>query len=281
MPNELNHIRSVDRAISVLKIFTARRFELSGAEVARQVGLSVTTTHRLLKSLCQNGFLSRNEKTLKFSIGSEMFRIGNLFLLSSDLVTVLTPIVRQLNEMTNESISISVRDEDYITIIMREESKFSVGLHLHIGSILPAHATSVGKALLSELSDTQVDHLYPDESFRIVTPKTIRTRTQLKQELERIRASGVAFSREEAFQGDIAIASLIRDATGKAIAAIAIGVPVFRMNKKKEAVITKLVVLAADLISYRLGYQGKHIQHTDFAGIRAWWEQQQDIMREQ
>jgi hypothetical protein len=42
-----------------------------------------------------------------------------------------------------------------------------------------------------------------------------------------------------------------------------------------------LVVLAADLISYRLGYQRKHIQHTDFAGIRAWWEQQQDIMREQ
>ncbi len=278
MPSELNHIRSVHRAVSVLKTFTARQHELSGAEVARLTGLSVTTTHRLLACLMKDGLLSRNEKTLKFTIGPEMFRIGSIFLFASNLVTAADPIVRELNEMTNEAISVAVRDQDYVTIILREESKFSVALIVHIGSILQAHATSVGKALLSELTDDEIDRLYPEALPRI-TSKTIQTRTELKRELGRIRVSGIAFSREEAAQGDVAIASLIRDTSGRAVASVAIGVPVFRLNKRKESILAELVSMAAGLISYRLGYQGKVVK--DFAAVRAWWNVRKSIFKDE
>jgi len=268
---ESNYVRSVCRTISILKSFTTSECKLSGAELARKVGLSVTTVHRLLACLSAGGFVARDNTTLKYSIGPEMYRIGNLFLLSSNLATVAAPIAKSIKDMTNEGVSISILIHDTIMTVLREESEFSLGLHLHIGSLLPAHATSSGKALLCDLTEAEIDNLYPEENLPTRTKKTLSTKTHLKQELELVRAAGIAFCREESYEGVIAIASPIRDTTNKVVASVSISVPIFRINKLKETTYSELISIAAGVISYQLGYQSKYITITNLEGMYSWW----------
>ena len=264
-------VRSIDRAISILKCFSLHRLELSGAEVAQEVGLSVTTAHRILSCLSKGGFVTRNERTLKYTVGPEIYRIGNLFMFSLDLTRIAEPVVKLLNEMTGEVVNVAIRNEDVIFILLREESKFPIALRLYAGTTLPAHATSLGKALLSELSADELDKVYPSNTLSRLTDKTITDKANLKRELDSIRRTGLAFSREETHEGSMAVATLIRNAAGKAIAALSIGVPIYRMSIQKESILSQLVIMAADLISYRLGYQVKPNTITDSEALVTWW----------
>lgn len=91
---------------------------------------------------------------------------------------------------------------------------------------MPAHCTAIGKALLADLTDEQVETLLPErlpsEAFN-----TITDRAELLADLERVRAIGVAYDREELTVGISAVGAAIRDA-GRVVAALIIPVPTAR-----------------------------------------------------
>ena len=91
--------------------------------------------------------------------------------------------------------------------------------------MLPAYASAMGKAFLSELSEAELESLYPEERLTPRTPKTIATKRELKLDLQQIRKTGVSFNPEGAHVGVEAAGSLIRNASGKAVAALSISVP--------------------------------------------------------
>jgi len=264
-------INSIVKAIKILNCFRPEELELSAVQISKKLDMPLTTTIRILTTLTNHRMLERKKLNRKYTIGPEMYRLGSFFLMSADLIQVADPVVKELNEITKEVVTVAIRDQDKIIIILREESKFSIALHIHPGSVLPAHTTSMGKAFLSELTEHEIEKLYSEEILVKRTAKTIATKTELKLELERIRQTGVSFSHEESHQGNIGVASLIRDASGKSIASIAIGVPVFRINETIESKLATLIRMAASLISYRLGYHEIAAPVTDIEQIRSWW----------
>ncbi len=261
-----------------MSCFRPEKLELSAVEISQELNMPLTTTSRILATLTNHRILERKKLNKKYSIGPEMYRLGSFFLMSADFIQVADPVVKVLNEITKEVVTVAIRDQDKIIIILRAESKFSIALHIHPGSVLPAHTTSIGKAFLSELTEQEIDNLYPEEILMKRTAKTIATRTELKLELERIRQTGMSFSHEESHQGNIGVASLMRDVSGKSIAGIAIGVPVFRINETIESKLTTLIHMAASLISYRLGYHAIAPSVTDIEQIRSWWGKNGPIM---
>jgi DNA-binding IclR family transcriptional regulator len=133
----------------------------------------------------------------------------------------------------------------------------------------------MGKAFLSESTEAELDSLYPEEKLRPVTAKTIATKTELKRRLEEIRKTGVSFGREESYEGVAAVASLIRDASGKPVVGMAIPVPIYKMNEANRERLATLVRLGCSLVSYRLGYQDTVYPVRDIEEIRSWWKQNQ------
>ncbi|MFC1904108.1 IclR family transcriptional regulator, partial [Chloroflexota bacterium] len=134
------------------------------------------------------------------------------------------------------------------------------------------HTTSVGKALLSELSDEEIDKIYPEEKLEPLTSKTITNKTELKRRLKQIKETGVAIAKEEARNGVWAVSSVIRDSTGRCTAALSISTPLIRMNEKRLESFVGLVKLGAGLISYRLGYRGLSNPVTNLEDIFSWWD---------
>lgn len=268
-----NSIKSLLKAVSVLKSFTPDELELGGAEISRKVGIPKTTAHRMLTSLSEGGLLEQNGKTGKFRIGPALYTLGSLYLSTTDILIAAKPVIETVNDLTKETVNISILDRNNITLIMKEESKHAFRLATHIGSIIHAYASAMGKALLSELTEAEIDSLYPEEKLPPLTNKTISTKTELKRELEQIRKTGIAFDREGSYEGVEAIGSVTRNANGKAAAAMSIAVPVFRMNEANRKRLTTLVRLGVSLISYRLGYQDTQYPVRDIKEIYSWWKQ--------
>ncbi|MBA7694124.1 Transcriptional regulator KdgR [subsurface metagenome] len=268
-----NSIKSLLKAVSVLKSFTPDELELGTAEISRKLGIPKTTAHRMLTSLSEGGLLEQNGKTGKFRIGLSLYTLGSLYLKTTDICIAAKPVIETVNDLTKETVNISILDRNNITLIMKEESKHAFRLATHIGSIIHAYASAMGKALLSELTEAEIDSLYPEEKLPPLTNKTISTKTELKRELEQIRKTGIAFDREGSYEGVTAIGSVTRNANGKAAAAMSIAVPVFRMNEANRKRLTTLVRLGVSLISYRLGYQDTQYPVRDIKEIYSWWKQ--------
>lgn len=268
-----NFNKSVLKAISVIKSFTPIDFELSAADIARKVGIPLTTAHRTLATLTGSGLLEQSKKKGKYKIGLALYAIGNLYLTTTDIFKATKPVSEIISGLTSETVSLGIRDKGNVILVMREESEHALRLTRHIGSPLPAYASSMGKALLSELTEAEIDSLYPEEKLLPLTQKTIPTKKQLKLELEQIRKTGIAFNREESYEGVEAIASIIRNASGRAVAAIGIPVPILRLDKTKRERLVTLVSMGARLASHRLGYQDASNPVLGIQEIRSWWEQ--------
>jgi DNA-binding IclR family transcriptional regulator len=133
----------------------------------------------------------------------------------------------------------------------------------------------MGKAFLSELSDTELDMYYPEERLIQRTQKTIASKTELKLQLEQIRKSGISYTRGEGTEGMEGIASLIRDSSGKAVAAMSVHLPVFKANNSSRKKLSLLIKKACSLISYKMGYQGDKDPVRDIRELRSWWEETQ------
>lgn len=266
------YTRSVERVVAVLKCFTPDTRELGVSQISRRASIPKATTHRILVTLTKDGLLERNNKTGNYRIGPELYILGSVYLSTTDIVSAAEPVTKVLNDLTGETVHVSIFDRGNVLMIMKEESKHVFRVSQRIGTIVPAYTSAMGKAFLSELTKAELDDLIPEERLKPITPKTIATKTKLKRELEQIRNSGVSIDKEGTFEAIIGTGALIRDDTGRAVAAIGIPFPTFRLNQAGSERIQNLVKMGASLISYRLGYQDTDNPIRSVEEIRAYWK---------
>ncbi|MFC7644981.1 IclR family transcriptional regulator C-terminal domain-containing protein [Streptosporangium lutulentum] len=119
-----------------------------------------------------------------------------------------------------------------------------------IGMLLPAHATSGGKALLAELPEEELRALYPRGVSTEVS--AIGDLAALRRELDGVRRRGYAVNSEESERGVRAVGVCVRDGAGRAVAAAAIAVPSVRWPKRRLAELAAPLAAAAARISAAL-----------------------------
>src|SRR4029077_14986337 len=99
-----------------------------------------------------------------------------------------------------------------------------IDLDLHVGARLPAYCTAMGKAILAFLPADQREDLIARIDFAPRGPKTLTDPVAFREELGRIRESGVALNDEELAYGLRSIASPICSQSGEAVAALNLAV---------------------------------------------------------
>jgi len=275
--NSANTSTSLLKAVRVLQCFSFNEPELGIADILRKVDMPRTTVHRILSSLLNTNLLERDNKSGRYRIGPALYMMGSLYLGTTDIITAAEPVTRLINELTGEYVKLSVFDRGNIVVIKKEESRNGFRYYHNIGTILPAYASAMGKAFLSELTETELDNLYPQEYLIPLTNKTITSRTQLKKELEQIKKTGVSYDFEGNTEGLIGIASVIKSAGGKVVSAICTGTSTHGIEEKRLQRLSEMVILGARVISYRLGYQDSQSIDLDVEQIRVWWERNNNI----
>lgn len=263
--------RSLNRGLSILRLFTAESPQLSAAEIVSQLAMHRTSTYRMLGELTNQGFLAHNETTGKYSIGPVMYLLGSLHKQSDSLQTAATPVVELMSELTGEASNVGILSDDVVVHVVLGESRHEVGWPRYIGMTLPAHTCALGKVLLSAMSEADINSLYPDEHLRSRTPNTVPTRSALKAELATVREAGIAFDFEGCVPNVTGLACPIMDHRGKVVAALSVSMPSFRFPLSLHALYAHAVRLGAGLTSHRLGYLSRATPVTTLEQLRAWW----------
>lgn len=268
--------RSVSRISSLLKCFTQGKPELGVSEISRKIKLPKSTVHRTLSALVKEGLIIRNEETGKYAIGPELYIMGSIYTSVINIFTAAKPVMKTTSELTGEAVVLSILDNRHIRIMINEERPESPFRYITpIGHMTPAYASAMGRAMLSDLTDEEIDNLFPEERLKPLTDKTVSTKKELKQLLEQVRKTGISYNPEGVNEGIFGIAAAVRDSSGSAVAAMSIPVPLFRINPARRKLLGNLARISTGVISYRLGHQDADASIRNIDDLSSWWEKNQ------
>ncbi|CAI2504798.1 glyoxylate bypass operon transcriptional repressor IclR [Serratia proteamaculans] len=247
-------VQSLTRGLKLLEYIAEAQGNMALTDLAQQAGLPNSTTHRLLTTMQQQGFVRQVGDLGLWTIGSHAFVVGSSFLQSRNLLAMVHPTLRRLMEESGETVNLAVLDTSEYQAIIIDQVQCTALMRMSapIGGKLPMHASGAGKAFLSTLSDEQVTKLLHKKGMQTYTQHTL-TPHNLKEGLAQIRKQGFSFDDEEHALGLRCVAACIFDEHREAFAAISISGPVSRITDNRVIELGALVIHAAKEISLEYG----------------------------
>ena len=254
------HVEALARGLLILSLFTPEEPWLSLSDIARRAGLTTATALRFVSTLRSLGFLEQSPETRKYRPSLATLKLGYSVLAGADLRALALPVLQRLSVTTGETVNMAVLAGVEIVYIERLKTTELITANVQVGSLLPAHCTSMGKVLLAALPPEELDRLLPQIDLTPRGPKAITSVERLRAELERVRAVGYAIQDEELVAGLRSAAAPITDRDGRVIAAINIAVPAARVSVDRlRGVLLPAVIQAATEISAFLQYRSESL----------------------
>lgn len=226
-------VESVDRALRLLLMFREHQ-EIRLSSVRDELKVSQSTAHRLMAMLVYHGFAAQDPATRVYRAGPALFEIGLAVVRNLDIRAAARSVLESLAAATGETVHLGLLEGNEVRFIDVVESELALRVSGRVGRRLPAHATSLGKAMLAAMTDDQVRALYPREALPAVTGRTMTRRSDLLAELGRIRARGYARNSGESEEGVSSTGVAIVHPARGVLGAITIAVPLSRMTGQKE-----------------------------------------------
>ena len=224
-------VKSADRVLLLLE-YLAQVGEATFASIASDLELPSSSTHQLLQTALNRGFIELEESTRKFHLGFRLWEIAQSYPLAGNLLSFVQRLMDELVSTTTETVQLARLDGLDNVYLAISESPHPIKLVSSVGSRLPAHTTGLGKALLAGLPDTVLEELLDGAVLAAYTTRTITDVTVLRRELQRIRVRGYAEDNGEYVVGCRCIAMPIHNAAGKTVAAMSVSFPTPRYNKR-------------------------------------------------
>jgi DNA-binding IclR family transcriptional regulator len=226
--------KSVLKAGQLLRELAAHpRTGVTVTKLAKAVGMSRPTATRLLYSLERTGLVDRVGHN--YILGWEMARLGRYADPFAGLVVRASPLLQELADKFNESVTLSVPNgRDGLDLVAEAAGSHVVGIRAQgmVGQQYPLHASSSGKILLAELPVERVIAMLP-EKLEAYTPHTITDRTKLLQEIDQVREQGFAIIDNELEQELISLSRPVRDSSGTLVAILTLNGPRYRFGRAR------------------------------------------------
>jgi IclR family transcriptional regulator, pca regulon regulatory protein len=221
--------QSLERGLAILATFRPDRPTLGITELARELGLTRSTTHRYVTTLATLRYLEQDGSTRKYRLGPRVLDLGFSTLGSMELREVAAPHLRRLTDMTGHTANLAIRDDTDVILIDRVVGRpgryHHLEFSLHVGSRLPAYCSATGKALLAFLPRPDLDRLLDRTDMVQRGPRTLTDKRALLAELQQVRRTGIATNDEELESALRSIAAPIRVRSGKVVAAVNVAIP--------------------------------------------------------
>lgn len=216
-------------------------------------GVHKSTAHRFLKHLESDGYLVRTEAG-SYLIGPKFSQFSARANHRVTLQELARPILWELWKSTVETVNLAVLDQGTVLYLDVMESPHEFRMASRVGTRRSLHATALGKALAAFLPEDQKEQVLDMVQFQSLTPKTIMSLVQLRQELETVRKHGYAVDDEETTLGARCVSAPILGADGQIVAAVSVSGPVTRISPSQLPALAGAVMKAARAISTALGF---------------------------
>jgi len=246
-------LQTIQKAGELLALFDREHADWGVREVAVKLKMAKSSTHDLMASLAQLGFLNKTADN-RYRLGWRLVTLSETLLATTELLKEARPVMEELAAQYQETIHLAVLDGTQAVYVDKLEGKQAVRVELtSLGARLYAHCSALGKVLLAYRSEEDVKRIIRTAGLPGFTPNTITNEDDLGQALAKIRKQGYAYDLEEILLDLCCVGAPIYNHTGQVIAAISMSLPAFRF-RRSQTEYRDAIVRTAKIISERLGY---------------------------
>lgn len=246
-------VPSINKAIDILH-YLDQHGPASFKEIKNAIEIPHSTCFNILSTLVTRGLLE--VRSGMYYLGLGLIQLGLSAYSRIDLREIALPVMHELIDKHNETSYLSVTDKQTYeaVVIERVDGGNTLSIAIQIGERVPLYASGTGKALLSGLSDAELENFFRVVERKKFTPMTIITEEGIREYIQEIRKNGYALSLSDHDEGVCSISSPIRDGKNEVVAAISIAGPEMRLVNKLGT-LAEDVKKAAMKVSEKLGYR--------------------------
>lgn len=254
-----NHARyfvpGLQRGLRVLEIVGAAGRPISVAEVTAELGLTRSSVFRLIYTLRHMGFLQEAGNNRQISLGPRVLNLGFAYLASKDIIELALPELEILRDLSGVSAHMAIRDGRDVLYLCCVQTRSGFLSNMNVGARVPAYASPMGWVLLGNLTLGEINKLYSDADYKVLTQHTPRNVTELIAKVSDALSRGFVVSRGVMESGGSSISAPVFDKNNDVVAAINISGPdsAFDIDALEDRY-AGLVVATAQRISAKLGH---------------------------
>lgn len=209
MPPASKRVPAVDKCFAILDLLAQSQEPLGISDISGKLDLNKSTVFHLVHTLTDLNVLE-NLRDGKFIFGTRFYILGNMAGKRSKLIQTAHPYLERINEKTKLSAFLGLRSDRQAILIDKVDSAYGIKLSSEIGMQMPTLAGAGIKAMLSQLSDEELDEILARTELKRYTPYSIVDKVAYKEEIRKVRTQGIAYDREEYIEGMVAFAIPIK-----------------------------------------------------------------------
>lgn len=219
-------IKVIDKAITVLKSFSADRPRMTFAELLKvNSGIDKTALYRILVNLTEHGLLFKNERTGEYSPGMEFLRIAPIALAGFDLRDAARPFLEEVHAQTGETVILNIRNQYNGVCLDCIKSSKPIAITADVGRQVPLLRGASGMILVAHLPDHELLPIYEREK-----PWLNMDFDALRRQIGTILEDGYAISFAALDPETAGVSFPIKDITGAVIAGLSCLGPEYRFT---------------------------------------------------
>ena len=243
---------AVDRALGILERLGEASGGLTLSELSAGLGLPKNAVFRIANTLRARGYLTRDDRTLRFFLTEKLLRISQPRVGKKGLIELSMDAMRELRDRTRETVQIGRRFGPEGVILEQVEGLHPLRISVDAGLRFPLYNNGPGKLLLAYMRDGERTAMIRGLKLLRCTARTITGRAELARECGRIRSQGYSVDYAEADEGIHCVAAPIFDPRDEVIATVWVSAPSRRLPKALFPETGRQVRRAADKISERI-----------------------------
>ncbi len=252
-PGKGDSIRTLQKALAILDLVSAYPDGISVKEISDKLSINKATVSKVLSTFAHANYVRQDTRTRHYSLGMNLLYLSNRLVSTLDLRTTARPVPQELRAKTNETVNLALFQNGKLTYIDTVPGNHELKLTCDIGSMPNISSSAVGKAAIAFLPENLREEMIASVPLVAGTQFSIRTREELRADLDSVCRRGYALSREETHEGVIGVGAPIFGFTGELIAALAITGPKARIPEQTIREYGQLACEAGKRISKMMG----------------------------
>lgn len=231
-PDSRDFVSALSSGLDVILAFDDAHPRMTLSEVAARTGMNRAKARRFLLTLHALGYVRKHQRY--FELAPKVLQLGYAFLSANNYRSVIQQFLEDITARTGESSSLGQLDGDEVIYVARSAAPHRLmAITLSVGTRLPAAYTSMGRVLLAQLPEAELDAYLTRLAMTPYTDKTITDPARLKAAIGEVRQQGYAVADQELDPGLRSVAVPAFDAKGRLLGALNISTNAARVDMDK------------------------------------------------
>jgi IclR family acetate operon transcriptional repressor len=254
-PSERKYIvPAVERAVIILQLLAHEPDGLTISQITHRLAVPKSTVFTILTTLKQYRLVERVEETGQFRLGMELFTLGSTVVERLNVRATAYPVLKRLAQQTGLTTHLGIIDRGEVIYIEKIEGQGPIKISSAVGRRMGVHCTALGKAMLAQLPQSELQLILDRSDLPQRTPNTLNSVELLRADLARTQERGYSFDDEENELGIRCLGAPIYNHRHEVSCALSASGPRDRITSANIDELARQVREAAQEISQNLGY---------------------------